>query len=99
MEAVRTSETSVHVSVTIRHYIPEDPKLQNLRVYDVGTEAFLHCLEELCVLHWGIVLCVTGNKSYPYKNTKCVYEISGSHASYPITGVMNRLDDEGSTHL
>jgi hypothetical protein len=27
MEAVHTSETSVHFNVTTRRYIPEDPKL------------------------------------------------------------------------
>jgi len=40
MEAVRTSETSVHFYLTIRRYIPEDSKLHTRRRENLKSHSF-----------------------------------------------------------
>jgi hypothetical protein len=43
MEAIRTSETSVHFIVTTRRYIPEDSKLHSRRLENLKSQKIVFC--------------------------------------------------------
>jgi hypothetical protein len=59
MEAIHTSEMSVHFNVTTRHYIPEDPKLHT------------HCREKLKSHKPTVLLEAPSGFPWPFQVCDC----------------------------